>query len=352
MAAHRIAIVFDTPYPASWGHEDHLRQLDDEFAGRVNVPEPEVEYQVGDALRQGGHEIHLIGLKADPAELIRRVEDWKPEVVFNCAEGFGGNDQLEYVIPSLLQAMGVPCVGSQPLGLIVSRNKALSKKVLGHHDIRVPGFFTCAPGEDLAHPPELTFPLIVKPLETDASTGIAQASVVSDGMALVERIRFVHEQFQQGAIVEEFVDGRELYVSLIGNGDQLDILPITELVFDKDKNPPEERIATRAAKWHEGYRERRGIRNQFARPISGQARETIEHVCRTAFRALGLTDYARCDVRLAPDGQVWFLEANANPYIAHGHDFAEAAEKSGLPYPALIQRLVDEALARTRRVAA
>ena len=150
--------------------------------------------------------------------------------------------------------------------------------------------------------------------------------------------RFVFRQ-RGNQLVEEFVDGRELYVSIIGNQDQLEILPITELVFDKDKNPPEERIATRAAKWHEGYRERRGIRNQFARPISAQARETIEHVCRTAFRVLGLCDYARCDVRLAPDGQVWFLEANANPYIAHGHDFAEAAEKSGLVYSALIQRL-------------
>lgn len=348
----RIAIVFDTPYPASWGHDEHLKQMDDEIAGRINVPEPEVEYQVADALRQNGHEINLVGLRTDLGELVRRMTEWKPDLVFNCAEGFGGNDQLEYVIPSLLQALEIPCVGSQPLGLIVSRNKAMSKKVLAHHGILVPQFFTCPPGEAPLHTTDLKFPLIVKPMETDASLGIAQASVVNDEASLADRIRFVHEQFNQTAIVEEFVDGRELYVSIIGNQDQLEILPITELVFDKDKNPPEERIATRAAKWHEGYRERRGIRNQFARPISAQARETIEHVCRTAFRVLGLCDYARCDVRLAPDGQVWFLEANANPYIAHGHDFAEAAEKSGLVYPALIQRLVDTALARSKRVAA
>jgi D-alanine-D-alanine ligase len=348
----RVAIVFDTPYPAAWGHDEHLKQMDDELAGQISVPEPEVEYQVAHALRQNGHEIHLVGLRNEVGELIRRVQEWNPELVFNCAEGFGGNDQLEYVVPSLLEALGVPYVGSQPLGLIVSRNKALSKKVLSHHGITVPGFFTCPPGESSIHTTELKFPLIVKPMETDASTGIAQASVVNDEQALAERIRFVHEQFNQTAIVEEFVDGRELYVSIIGNQDQLEILPITELVFDKEKNQPEERIATRAAKWHEGYRERRGIRNQFARPIAAQARETIEHVCRTAFRVLGLSDYARCDVRLAADGQVWFLEANANPYIARGHDFAESAEKSGLAFPALIQRLVDTALARNKRVTA
>jgi D-alanine-D-alanine ligase len=135
-------------------------------------------------------------------------------------------------------------------------------------------------------------------------------------------------------------------VSIIGNRDKLEILPLTELVFDKEKNLPEERIATKAAKWHEGYRARRGIRNQFARPIAAQTRETIEHICRTAFRILWLRDYARCDVRLASDGQVWLLEANANPYISNGHDFAESAGKSGLAYAALIQRLVETAQER------
>ena len=136
-------------------------------------------------------------------------------------------------------------------------------------------------------------------METDASQGIAQASVVHDADALAERVAFVHQQFQQPAIAEEFVEGRELYVSIIGNRDKLEILPLTELVFDKEKNAPEERIATKAAKWHEGYRARRGIRNQFARPVAAQTRETIEHICRTAFRILWLRDYARCDVRLA-----------------------------------------------------
>jgi D-alanine-D-alanine ligase len=342
----RVAIVFDTPYPAGWGNDEHIKQMDDEFAGLVKVDEPEMEYQVAQALRENGHEVNLIGLKNNLGELIRRVDEWKPDLVFNCCEGYGGDDQLEYVIPSMLEALGVPYVGSPPLGLMVSRNKGLSKKVLAHHGIKVPGFITCHPGEVAPHTGDLRFPLIVKPMETDASTGIAQASVVHDAEALGERITFVLEQFKQPAIAEEFVEGRELYVSIIGNREKLEILPLTELVFDKEKNQPEERIATRAAKWHEGYRARRGIRNQFARPVSAQARESIEHICRTAFRILWLRDYARCDVRLAADGEVWLLEANANPFISNGHDFADAADKSGLGYPALIQRLVDTALER------
>ncbi|MGH7535599.1 MAG: hypothetical protein ACREMG_08435 [Gemmatimonadales bacterium] len=133
---------------------------------------------------------------------------------------------------------------------------------------------------------------------------------------------------------------------MIGNGEAIDILPITEMVFDRRRTRPEERIATKAAKWDEDYRARKGIRNVLARPLSRAVRQRIETICQTAFRALWLRDYARLDVRLAPDGEVWFLEANANPFISYGHDMANAAEKAGLDYYQFIQRLVDEAVAR------
>jgi D-alanine-D-alanine ligase len=126
----------------------------------------------------------------------------------------------------------------------------------------------------------------------------------------------------------------------------LEILPITEMVFDKRKTRPEERFATRMAKWDEDYRARKGIRNVMARPISKPARERIEAICRTAFRVLWLRDYARLDVRLAADGEVWFLEANANPFISYGHDMANAAAKAGMDYYRFLQRLVDEAMRR------
>ena len=340
----RIAVVFDTPY-AGWHHPEHERQMTKEVAA-WHDDEPEMEYQVADALQRRGHEVFLIGVSDDLQYLVHTLGEMRPELVFNAAEAFHGNPSLEYLVPGVLEAEGYRYTGSPPQALLVSRNKAMSKKVLAYHDIRVPHFVTWRPGEALETPADLRYPLMVKPLQSDASAGIAQASVVQDEASLIERVTLVHERFHQPAIAEEFVDGRELYVSVVGNDERLDILPITEMVFDKRKTRPEERIATKSAKWDEDYRTRKGIRNVFARPIAASARERIESICRTAFRALWLRDYARLDVRLAADGEVWFLEANANPFISYGHDMANAAVKAGMEYYDFVQRVVDEAMAR------
>lgn len=343
----RIAVTFDTLYDG-WEHPDHERQMATEVAAWKH-DEPEMEYQIADALRIKGHEVTLVGVRNDLQYLVRCLGQLQPDLVFNGVEAFHGNAGLEYMVPGMLEAEGYRYTGAPPLALLVSRNKAMSKKVLAFHGIQVPGFATFRPGESPVVPSALRFPLIVKPLQADASAGIAQASVVQEAAALADRVTMIHERFDQPAIAEEFVDGRELYVSLIGNGDRVDILPITEMVFDKRRTRPEERIATQFAKWDEDYRARKGIRNVFARPLARATRERIESVCRTAFRALWLRDYARIDIRLAPDGEIWFLEANANPFISYGHDMANAADKAGMDYYAFIQRLVDEASARYDR---
>jgi D-alanine-D-alanine ligase len=221
--------------------------------------------------------------------------------------------------------------------------------VLAYFGIQVPGFVSYRMHEKVESPPDLRFPLFVKPLQADGSAGISQASVVQDVASLADRVAFIQTRFGQGAIAEEFVDGRELYVSVLGNDDSLEILPIIEMVFDKRKTRPEERIATQFAKWDEAYRERKGIRNVIARPLSKSVRERIYETCRTAYRALWLRDYARLDLRLTPDGQVWVLEANANPFISYGHDMANAAAKAGMEYYDFIQRIVDAAIARYER---
>ena len=340
----RVVVTFDTPYDG-WEHPDHERQMATEVAAWKHN-EPEMEYQIADALRVRGHDVTLVGVRNDLQYLVQCLNEIRPDLVFNGVEAFHGNAGLEYMVPGILEAEGWRYTGSPPLALLVSRNKAMSKKVLAYHGIRVPAFVTYRPGEAIAPLTGVRFPLIVKPLQSDASAGIAQASVVQDQAALADRVTMIHERFEQPAIAEEFIDGRELYVSLIGNGDDLDLLPITEMVFDKRRTRPEERIATQFAKWDEDYRARKGIRNVFARPLARAARERIAEICRTAFRALWLRDYARLDVRLAPDGEVWFLEANANPFISYGHDMANAAEKAGMDYYEFIQRLVDEAMTR------
>jgi D-alanine-D-alanine ligase len=281
--------------------------------------------------------------------LVRCLADCKPDLVFNGAEAFRGDAALEYLLPGLLEAEGYRYTGAPPLALQVTRNKAISKKVLAYFGIQVPGFVSYRLHEQVEQSPDLKFPLIVKPLQADASAGISQASLVQDEATLAERVSFIHERFRQGAIAEEFVDGRELYVSIIGNDQALEILPITEMVFDKRKTRPEERIATQFAKWDESYRERRGIRNVLARPLAKAVRDRITETCRTAYRALWLRDYARLDLRLTADGQIWVLEANANPFISYGHDMANAAAKAGMEYSDFIQRIVDAAVARYER---
>jgi D-alanine-D-alanine ligase len=340
----RIAVVFDTPYDG-WDHPDHERQMTTEVAAWKH-DEPEMEYQIADALRRRGHEVYLLGVRHDLDYLVASLGELRPDLVFNAVEAFHGDPSLEYLVPGMLEAEGYPYTGSPPLALLVSRNKAMSKKVLAFHGIRVPGFVTYRPGERITGEPEVRFPLIVKPLQADASEGIAQASVVQDAVALRDRVERMHDRFGQPAIAEEFVEGRELYVSLIGNGDDLTVLPITEMVFDKRKSRPEERIATQSAKWDEDYRARKGIRNVFARPLARGVRERIGEICRTAFRSLWLRDYARIDVRVAADGEVWFLEANANPFISYGHDMANAAAKAGMEYYDFVERLVDVAVSR------
>jgi D-alanine-D-alanine ligase len=347
LLAMRIAVVFDTPY-AGWDYPDHERQMELEV-GAWHSDEPEMEYQIAHTLRERGHDVRLLGVCGDLQYLIRCLGEWKPDLVFNGAEAFRGNEALEYLLPGVLEAEGYRYTGAPPLALQVTRNKAISKKVLAYFGVQTPGFLTYRLRESVDRPPDLSFPLIVKPLQTDASAGIARASVVQDLAALAERVSFIHERFGQGAIVEEFIDGRELYVGVIGNEDSLEVLPITEMVFDKQRSRPEERIATQFAKWDESYRERRGIRNVLARPIARQVREKIVETCRTAYRALWLRDYARLDLRITADGRVWLLEANANPFISYGHDMANAAAKAGMEYGDFIQRIIDAAIARYER---
>lgn len=338
----RIAVVFDSPF--DWTPDQHAAEMAKEIKNRRNA-EPEMEYQVAQALVKNGHEVLLIGVHDDVRDMSARLGEWKPDLVFNATEAFLENSNLDYLVPALLEAEGYRYTGAPPLALLVTRNKSMSKKVLAFHGIKVPQFRSYRVGESPNGDDGLRFPLIIKPLQSDASEGISQASIVHDATSFAERVAWVHERFAQPAIAEEYIEGRELYATMIGNGDKVEILPIVEMVFAEGSRP-EDRIATQSAKWNYGYRARRGIKNVFARRLPKLAKEQLEATCNTSYRALWLRDYARIDVRLAPDGEVWFIEANANPYISYGHDSAEAAHKGGLRYDAFIQRIVDEAMGR------
>lgn len=331
----KIAVIFDSLHP-EWE--------DDAFKREVEAKAEEAEYDVARALLAGGHDVLMIGIGDDVAPLLTKLAAFQPKLVFNGCEGFRKNARHEYAIAALLDMYGYRYTGSPPTALLVARNKSLTKKILAYHGIRVPAFAEFHDGDELVRPSELRFPLIVKPLLEDASIGIAQASVVEDDASLGQRVEFIHEKYHQAAIVEELVEGREVYVGLIGN-DDLEVLPLTEMTFGEPEIG-EHRIATYKAKWDEEYRKKKKIKNVFAKGVSEELTRRIGEICSTAFHALWLQDYGRVDVRLAHDNEVYVLEVNPNPFIAAEHELAEAAEKSGLKYNAFIQRIVDEALAR------
>lgn len=340
----RVAVVFDTPYqdnsPAA-----HMERMQQEIGARKEV-EPEQEYQIGHCLLENKHDVVFIGARGDPDEFLAALDANPVDLAFNCTEGFGGIDSLDYLLPSLLEFKKVRYTGASPLALMLTRNKALSKELLAHHGVRTPHFATFVPGEPISSEVSIRFPAIVKPMQLDASAGVSQASVVRDAEALVERVKFIHERFSSPAIAEEFIEGRELYVSVLGNGSELELLPPCELIFDKEKTEPEQRIATQRAKWDEEYREKRGIKHVIARPISQRARQEIAEMVTAAHRALRVRDYARFDIRLSTEDEVWIIEANANPYLSHDHEIQKSAENAGISHEELIERIVREALAR------
>jgi len=331
----KIAVIFDSRHP-EWD--------DAAFKREVEQKAEEAEYDVARALLANGHDVLMIGIGDDVAPLLIKLAAFQPKLVFNGCEGFRKNARHEYAIAALLDMYGYRYTGSSPTALLVARNKSLTKKILAYHGIRVPAFAEFHEGDKLVRPSELRFPLIVKPLLEDASIGIAQASVVEEDASLSQRVEFIHEKYHQAAIVEELVDGREVYVGLIGN-DAVEVLPLTEMTFGEPEIG-EHRIATYKAKWDEEYRKKKKIKNVFAKGVSEELTRRIGEICTTAFHALWLQDYGRVDVRLAHDNEVYVLEVNPNPFIAAEHELAEAAEKSGLKYNALIQRIVDEAMAR------
>lgn len=331
----KIAVIFDSPHP-EWEDADFKRDVEKKVE--------EAEYDVARALMAGGHDVRMIGIGDEIGPLLERLAAFQPKLVFNGCEAFRGHARHEYAVAAVLDLYGYRYTGSSPTALLVARNKSLTKKILAYHDIRVPAFAEFHEGDDLVRPSELRFPLIVKPLLEDASVGIAQASVVEDDDSLKQRVEFIHVKHHQAAIVEELVDGREVYAGLIGN-DDVQVLPLTEMTFG-EPDTGEHQIATYKAKWDEDYRKRKNIKNVFAKGVSEALTARITEICSTAFHALWLQDYGRIDVRLTHDDEVYVLEVNPNPFIAYEHEMANAAEKAGLKYNAFIQRIVDEAMAR------
>jgi D-alanine-D-alanine ligase len=297
------------------------------------------EYDVISTLRGLGHEVQALGVHDDLSELRRASTEWKPHIAFNLLEGFDDITIFDQNVVSHLELLKLAYTGCNPRGLLLARDKSLSKKLLAYHRVPVPEFEVCRIGRPIRRPKRLAFPLIVKSLTQEASIGISQASVVDNDEKLKERVAFIHESIGTAAIVERYIEGREIYVGILGN-QSLQALPVWELFFT---NMPAEakRIATDRVKWSVKYQKKYGIDSGPAKDLPEAVLERIQHVCKRAYRALELSGYARIDLRLDEAGHVWVLEANPNPQIAKGEDFAASAEKIGVGYDSLLQRILN-----------
>jgi D-alanine-D-alanine ligase len=313
----------------------------DDIAGKpdAEVFEYKTEYDVMTGLRDLGHEVQPLGLYDDLTPLRQAIQNFKPHIVFNLLEEFRGETMLDQNVVSYLELVQVPYTGCNPRGLIIARDKALSKKILHYHRIRVPRFAVVPAGRKLRRKPaRLEYPLIVKSQVEQASLGIAEASLVNNDEKLAERIEFMHANVGTSLILEQYVDGRELYVGIMGNS-RLQVLPVWELEMRRLRSDAP-RIATRRVKWNLKFQERRGVEIGPARNLPPDVERLLVKTTKRLYRLLQLSGYARADFRLDAEGRPYFLEANPNADIGYGEEFAEAAEAAGIDYEPLLDRIL------------
>lgn len=302
------------------------------------IEEWKTEYDVMAFLREAGHEVRALGLYDNLAELRNEITTWKPDIAFNLLQEFQGIVTYDQHIVAFLELMRQPYTGCNPRGMMLSRDKVLTKQLMAWHRIPTPQFALFRRGRPYRLSKKLRYPLFVKSATEDASLGISQASIVEDMARLRERIDFIHESTRTDALVEEYIEGRELYVGLCGN-ERLRTFPVWEMNFGTLPKLMSG-IATRRVKWNLKYQQKHGIQTGRATDLGAAAEENLSRLSKRIYSALHMSGYARMDFRMRADGSVFLLEANCNPNLSNGEDFAAAAASAGISYGSLLERLV------------
>jgi D-alanine-D-alanine ligase len=333
----KVLVLFDLPRPVDPDETFSMRAL------REQEDRP-TEADVITALGKLGHQVETLAVYDNALAVVEKVRDCAPDVVFNLCESFFNERSNEPNIPALLELLRVPYTGAGPDSLLLCKDKELAKTVLVYHRIRVPRFVVSRKRTPRRTLPRFSFPAFVKPLGEESSDGIAKASFGRNEKDTIERTRFLHEKLGCDVMIEEYVDGRELYVGVLGNR-KVSVLPARELFFG-DLPDTEPRFATFRAKWDDAYRAKWGIRNGAAAPLPPAVEKKLPEFTRRVYTLLKIKGTGRLDLRLTPAGELVFIEANPNPSLARVDDFARSAAAAGIDYEALIQRILDFARLR------
>src|ERR1035437_7048996 len=309
----------------------------------AEIKHDEVVDEVAVALSEGGHKVSLIGINDDLRELMDKLDDKRPDLVFNLCERFADNDEDEMHVTAVLAMLGQPFTGTGPVGMALRQDKAITKKLFKFHGVSYPNFATFDKN-NLEFAGKMRFPLFVKPLHGDTSLGIDDSSLITEYSKLIERIGFIQKHLNVPALVEEYIEGREFYVGILGN-DAAEILPVMELDFAKLPDGPP-RIYGHEAKSDTDSVQFGAVNAVVATELAPEVRARLTIAGREAAYALKVQDYARVDIRLSADGIPIVVEVNANPYLERTSAFALAALQAGMGYTTLVNRIVE--IARNR----
>ncbi|MES1244651.1 MAG: ATP-grasp domain-containing protein [Acidobacteriota bacterium] len=317
-----------------------LAGLENDDAGSYD---PVVD-QVAAALRENGHQVSIFAVHDDVAALVEGLQSRRPDLVFNLLETFGDDTSADVSVAGLLQLLGLRFTGGGPGELYLRQDKALAKKALAFESIPYPHYAVFTQDSDLETFGQLRMPLFVKPLRADASIGIDGDSLVRDATSLMRRVLAIHENVRDSALVEEYIEGREFYVGVLGNREPVAFPPIEMDFSGLPEGIP--RVAGSKAKWEPDSVEYKGTESKLAEDLPDELRARLQKTALDAARALRVRDYGRIDLRLADTGDIYVIEVNANCYLEKTGEFATAAAAHGLEYPALVQRIVDLAVER------
>jgi len=357
----RVAVVFNEPMVETEGGRRYITETGRLEAGArysevvAAVPSGAVDMSevgvlqerehVEEALKKAGFKAMLFNVNGDIKRLIHFLEDKEPDLVFNLCESVGDQSIHEMHVAGIFELMGVPYTGAPAISLGTCLNKVRTKEILSHHKLPTPKFVVFKNANEISTEKLPSgFPLIVKPSREDASEGIESASVVEDETALKKRVRHVFQNYDQPALVEEYIEGRELNVGIMGNRRPI-VLPISEIDFSKlPANYP--KIVTYNAKWMKGTEEFSGTNGTCPANLSDEVEKKVKELALKAYRLMGIRDYGRVDVRLSKSNTPHILEVNPNPDISDDAGFARSARAYGLSFEDTIAKIVEYALER------